>query len=439
MDLINDKVKNIFFKYLFLSFGSALITSIYSIVDMMMVGKYHGYNGTAALAIVAPVWNIIYSLGLLTGIGGSVLYANKKAKNDLSCNQYFTSSVIFSIVLAIIVWICFIFFDKPILFFFGADESLYQLAKLYIEPIKFVIPLYLFNQMLASYLRNDNDPKLATIGVLSGGIFNIVGDYLFVFVFDMGIFGAGLATALGACISFFVLLSHFFFKRNSLKLVKVDKLFSKIKEITIVGFSTFFIDVAMGILTILFNKQIMKYLGTDALSVYGIIINISTFVQCLAYAVGQASQPLISSNYSQKKYSRIKETLKYSLIVSFIIGIIWTGFSLIFPNSYVYIFMSENSEILNIAPNIIRMYCLSFLLLPFNIYLTYYFQAIMKANISFVISFVRGFCLSGILILVLPLINKDLIWFSMPITELVIFIFGVIVTIKYTLNLEKIN
>ena len=105
MDLINDKIKNIFFKYLFLSFGSALITSIYSIVDMMMVGQYHGYNGTAALAVVAPVWNIIYSLGLLTGIGGSVLYANRKAKCDLSCNQYFTSSIIFSIILSIIVWI----------------------------------------------------------------------------------------------------------------------------------------------------------------------------------------------------------------------------------------------------------------------------------------------------------------------------------------------
>lgn len=107
----------------------------------------------------------------------------------------------------------------------------------------------------------------------------------------MGAFGAGLATAIGSALSFLVMLSHFFTKKNTLRLVRPEGLVRKLKEITATGFSTFFIDVAMGILTILFNRQIMVYLGTNALSVYGVIVNISTFVQCCAYSVGQASQP----------------------------------------------------------------------------------------------------------------------------------------------------
>ena len=107
----------------------------------------------------------------------------------------------------------------------------------------------------------------------------------------MGIYSAGLATAIGSVISFVVMLTHFFSRRNTLRLIKPERLALKLHEIASTGFSTFFIDVAMGILTVLFNRQIMKYLGSDVLAIYGPIIQVSTFVQCCAYSVGQAAQP----------------------------------------------------------------------------------------------------------------------------------------------------
>lgn len=428
MDLLNDNTKKIFFKYLKAAFGSAMITSIYSIVDMAIVGQYEGPSGTAALAVVAPVWNIIYSLGLLTGIGGSVIFSTLKGKNknDSSANEYFSASLIESIVISIITWILFILFEKEILIFFGADESLLVLAHEYLRSVKMVLPLFLFNQMLAAFLRNDNNPNLATIGVLSGGLFNCFGDYFFVFVLKMGIYGAGLATSIGSLISFVVLITHFKSNKNSLKLCHVNSLMYKIKNISVTGFSTFFIDVAMGILTIFFNKQIMKYLGSDALSIYGPIINISTFVQCCAYSVGQAAQPIISSNFGANKTSRIKEVLKYALITCLCFAFFWTSFSILFPNAYIYMFMKPTENILNMAPTIIRTYTLSFILLPFNIFSTYYFIAISKANKAFIVSVFRGLIISGILVYLLPSINKDLLFFTMPITELIVFVYVVI-------------
>lgn len=249
MDLLRGNIKTLYFKYLSAAFGSALISSIYGIVDMAMVGQYQGPDGTAALAAVAPVWNVIYSIGLLVGIGGSVIFSTKRGSGmsaDGEDEQYFTAAVIGSVILAALAWVGLILFERPLLMFFGTDETLLALAQRYMIPVKVVFPLFLFNQMLAAFLRNDGAPALVTLGVLSGGIFNVFGDWFFVFPCDMGVYGAGLATALGSAVSFLVMLTHFASRKNTLRLVKPKRLTRKLWKIAVTGFSSFFIDMAMG-------------------------------------------------------------------------------------------------------------------------------------------------------------------------------------------------
>lgn len=437
MDLLQGNTKTIYFKYLSAAFGSALISSIYGIVDMAIVGQYQGPSGTAALAVVAPVWNIIYSLGLLTGIGGSVLYSAAKGngKNGQE-NEYFTAALIGSLLAGALCWFAVIFFDTQMLMLFGAEETLLPYAKQYLLPVKFTVPLFLFNQMLAAFLRNDGNPGLATAAVLSGGIFNIGGDYLFVFIFNMGIMGAGLATAAGALITFLVMLSHFVSKRNTLKLVRPRGLVVKLKQVFVTGFSTFFIDVAMGILTMLFNRQIIRYLGTDALAVYGVIVNISTIVQCCAYSVGQAAQPIISINFGAGKWQRIRETLGYALCSLAFFSIAWTALIFAFPDSLIRIFMTPTQAVQRIAPFIMRSYGISFLLLPLNIFSTYYFQSLMKPGASFFVSVSRGLVISGILIYMLPFFGgRNSIWFAMVFTETIVAGFAAYLIYKYTREL----
>ena len=196
----------------------------------------------------------------------------------------------------------------------------------------------------------------------------MIGDYIFVFTFNMGIFGAGLATAVGSRISFVVMLSHFWSKKNMLVLRKPTGIMGKLREILVTGFSTFFIDIAMGILTVLFNRQIMKYLGSNALAIYGPVINISTIVQCCAYSVGQAAQPIISINF----------------------------------------------------------------------FSTYYFQVLMKPRAAFCVSVFRGCIVSGILIMLLPIVTgANSIWFAMPITELLVAVYAIGMMSKYTKALSK--
>ena len=438
MDLLRDKIKPIYLKLLYSSVGSALITSIFAIVDAMMVGNYHGPDGTASLAVFNPVWSFVYSLAIISSIGGSVLYAKLRGEeNEEKANEYFSITIIFGIFLSIVAFLIIVLFEEPLFRFFGADDNLLNLASKYLVCIKYAIPFCIFSSIFSSFLRNDNNPLLATVSVIIGGVFNAIGDYLFVFTFDMGIFGAGLATSLGLVISTLIMMIHFFKKNNTLKLVKPTKVCKRIIKITIAGFPAGITDLSLGIISILFNHQIMKYFGTNELAVYGIITQVTAFVQCCAYGTGQAAQPIMSQNFGSKNYPRIKECLKYGIITSIIIGVFWTIITILIPNSFVHLFMDPTEEVLQIAPKIIRTYSISYLLLVINIFITYYLQAIMKSKGSLILSILRGIVVSGIIIIILPIIfNDNSIWLTMLITEIIILIISLIMINNYTNKLK---
>lgn len=144
--------------------------SSYSIGDMAIVNQYQYLDQAVALVVVGPIWKIIYSLGVMIGIGGSVILSIVKGKEDSKKgHESFSGSLIGTIILALISWLVIIFLEEPMLTLFGGEASLMPLSKQYLIPIKFVVPLFLFNQMLAAFLRNDNNPGLATIAVLAGG------------------------------------------------------------------------------------------------------------------------------------------------------------------------------------------------------------------------------------------------------------------------------
>lgn len=439
MKLLTKRIQPLYARYWAAAFGSALITCAYSIVDVAMVGQYHGPTGSAAMAVIAPIWNILYSLGLLTGIGGAILFSNARGKGaDEDKNQYFTVSLLLTIGLSLLAWVGVSCFDKELMLFFGADEETLPYTLKYLHYIKFVVPVYLFNQSLACFLRNDNAPMLATIGIVGGAVFNIWGDYFFVFQMDMGIEGAGLATAMGGLISTLVLCSHFFTRKNTMRVVRIERFFPKCGEICINGFSTFFIDVAMGILTMLFNRQIMAYIGQDALSVYSILIQLSTFVQCCAYSVGESAQPLMSINLGASHYDRVLLTMNTAVKYAAAFGLCWLGVILVFPDVIIRLFMQPTESVMAIAPTIMRTYGLSFLLLPINVASTFMFQSLLKSRISFIISVGRGMVLSGLLILLLPAIFPAFsIWYAMVITEIIIFIYVLVMLLRCEKELKE--
>lgn len=441
MDLLRDDVRKTYRRYLAAAFGSSFISTIYSFVDMIVVGQYQGPSGTAALALISPVWNIIFSLGMLFGIGGSVHFGMLRGEKDNvpgTENRYFTSALYVTGTLSALIMTVLLCFDGAIFRALGAEGELLTLALDYFRPVRFAVPCYMLGQVVAAFLRNDNDPGLATAAVLIGGLFNVFGDCYFTFVLDMGLFGAGLATAIGSALTLAIMLTHFFKRENTLRLVPIRQLSGTVGRMIETGFSAFFADLAMGIVTALLNRGIVRYAGTDALAVYGVIVYVGTCAQCSAYSVGQAAQPLFSINFGARKWDRIRRTQTCAIRSVIVFSLFWTGVSMAFPEQIVRIFMDATPGVLEIAPTIIRIYATSFLLLPFNIYSAYYFQSIMRARAALWLAVARGLVISGGLILLLPLIFKATgLWIAMPITDAITFAATLFLTIRYTKTLEE--
>lgn len=439
MDLLKDRIKPIYLKYLIAASGSSVVASVFGMVDAIAVGQYHGPAGSAALAVFNPVWSLVYSFGFLAGTGGAVLFATHRGKGDeKSAQQYFTLSILYGLLLSALAVVTIGVFNEPLFRFFGADDELLILVQQYLKPVLFALPCCLFTGILSAYLRNDGNPTLPTKAVIIGGIFNMFGDYFCVFTLDLGAFGAGLATAIGQFITVLVMLLHFKSDRNSLRLVGISQPLRKLGSVSLIGFPSAISDLALGITGILFNRQIMIWLDSDALAVYGILLQITIFAQCIAYGPGQAAQPILSQNYGAGNHDRIRECLRYALYTCAGMGIFWACIAMLFPRTLIALFMTPTPTVLAMAPAIFRTYGISFLLLPFNLFATAYFQVLMRPNTSLTASLARSAVVSGAMILLLPaLLGPDSIWWAMTITEVVVAAFCAVFMCRYTRRLAE--
>lgn len=445
MSITEAKPIQLFTKYLLASFGSAIVMSIYSLVDALCVGQYEGEVGGAALAVVMPLWTIIFSFGLLFGIGGATLMVERRGRNEIEeGNLFYTIAFIGAVSITCILWILINCFENPLLTFFGAsDSTVFSYAKKYTFWMKISLPIFLLGQFFTSFLRNDHAPMRATLAVICGGITNIVLDITLVFTCKMGISGAGLATMIGQIVSFSILCTHFISKKRQIKFVKIKQFRKTLFQIIKVGIPSFVLDIAMGALVILFNNQIVAYTDgeeeTAILAIYGVICNIVALVQSLGYAVGQASQPLLSENYGAGKMKRVKKFLKYGIFSSVCISFIAVLFLELFPKEILCMFLNveKGSLILSLCNDIERKYFLSFIFLCFNVFTTYYLQSILKAQLAFIVSLLRGLVISCSLLFILPAIfGFSSIWFTMLITESIIFIINSILILKTYQKLE---
>lgn len=271
MDLLKTNINKLYFKYLFSAFGSAIICSIYSTVDMVCVGQSVGANGTAALSCVMPLWSIIISIGILFGIGGAVAMGVARGRGDKAhADMCFTVTLFAGIIVTALLTAALALWIEPLIGFFGADETILPFAVDYAKCIVAATPAFLMGQLLIAFIRNDGAPGLALLSVVLGGVVNIVLDIYFVFGLGLGMYGAGLATAIGQYVGIAILLTHFFSKKNKLRIKRPGR--APFKNLGIYSpsvFLPFIVDLSFGIIVILFNNQIMHYAGGNELAVYG--------------------------------------------------------------------------------------------------------------------------------------------------------------------------
>lgn len=439
-DVLKSPIYPLFFQYLFASLGGALISMAYSLIDAIMIGQYEGADGSASLATMMPLWSIIFSLSYLFGIGGAVRMANARGENNYQKgDEYFTSSFILLSATFILIWALFFPFKNQFLSLFGANEHIINFLDKYSFWIILSIPFFMFGQLFSAFIRNDGRPILASAGVISGGIINIVGDYLLIFHFHLGVEGAGIATFLGQLVNFLLMSSHFFSKKRKFHFTKPTFFLSKTKEIIISGFPTFIVDLAAGIMTLLFNQQIMHYYDEDVLAIYGVICNVVMSIQALLYAVGQAIQPLVSTNLGAKQMDRVLKIRNMGYGFSLLLGLILFIITMCIPKEITSLFIKTDEHLSAISPFYMRLYFIQFLFMGFTIFSSFYFQSLLQAKKSILISLLRSIIFSSILVFVLPMIQKDAMFLTMPLSELlsIFVIIGMIIFDKTSKTYQK--
>lgn len=419
MNLLKEDVSKLFYKFLVPAVSGAVAVAAYSLVDSIAIGQGVGANGAAANAVVLPIFSLASFIALVFSIGGCVLRSQAKGEgNEEKGNAYFTVATVFLGIVSVIIWILGMFFQEEFYFLCGADEILLPYVKEYGQWIFAFHPTFVFTTFLSGYIRADGSPKFVMYVMLAGGILNVIGDCVFVFPMHMGMTGAALATILGSTLQVLLLLGYILLKKTSLKLVKPHCWIPALKKIFTVGFGAGVSSLAVIVVTFITNNQIMKYSGTAALAVYGMLGTIAAVLNSVFSGVGQAAQPIVSENYGAGNLDRCWRAEKLGMNTAVILGVIFAGLSLLFPLQITALFMQTTPEILEIAPYIVRIYGISFLPLSVNSFVIYYLQSISCPRMATVISLLRGVVLNSILLLILPwIMGENGIWWAILLAE----------------------
>lgn len=426
-DFLNKPVKQVFMRYLVPSVLATMVTSIYVLADTIIVGKGIGTIAVAALNIVLPLYNIFFGLGLLFGVGGSVLMSILRGEGDeKGANAYFSTSLVaMCVVLALSLAFFTAFMEKIALVFGGTPETMPYIMD-YMPYIVWGMGLFFFSSYLQTFIRNDGAPRLAMYAVVSGGVANIILDYVFVYNFNMGMAGAAIATVMGSGLTVVILLTHFFTKKNNLHFSLKGVRPSFIKNIILNGFASFLIEVASGVTIFVFNIQLLKYAGNTGVSVYSIISNTAIVVVCICKGINQAAQPLLSTNYGAGLYERTDKIRSLAVKVSVIICAVPVILGLVVPDFFTYIFINPDSAILSMSASAIRIYFVGFMMLGINMVFICYFQAILKNGYSMIICLMRGLILVVAFAYIFPLfMDVTGIWLAVPAAETITMLFGI--------------
>ncbi|XBX09325.1 MATE family efflux transporter [Enterocloster clostridioformis] len=419
MNLQTDNIHKIYFKYLIPTLFSGLVMSIYSLVDMIVVGQYEGAAGTAALACISPLWPFFCCLSTLLGNGAAVLFSNAKgAGNAKESRNIFTISFILICSISAVIWFVIAVFDEPLLRLFGADDTLMPLALRYMKWLKWGIPWWPLGYYLGMFVRNDGSPTLVGVATVCGGVFNIFGDFFLTFTCDMGIEGAAIATVVGQSLVFIIQLLHLFSKKNTIGFTRVTAFWQRGAKMMSIGLSSFMCSVGMGIVVILFNNQIMRYFGSNELAIYGVAGNLFTLIQTFSYGIGNAAQPIVAENMGSGKAERVRQTRNLGCYVAAGIGVASVVIALLFPSQIVRLYMKPSAEILAVAPSVLRRYFTCLLFLPFNVYATYYLQAVQRVKASMLVSLLQSVLLCTVFLYLFPaLFGRVSIWYVMLFAE----------------------
>lgn len=416
-------------RFVFPSIVMMIFTSVYGVVDGLFVSNFAGKTAFASINLVMPFVMILGGIGFMIGTGGTALVSKVLGEGDKEkANKYFTMMIIFTLLLGVILSVVGVTAMPWVARFLGATEEMMADCVLYGRIVTGFTVAFMLQNVFQSFLIAAEKPRLGLLATVFAGCSNMVLDALFIIVFKWGVAGAAIATGISQCVGgIFPLI---YFSRKNSSLLRLTKTKLEIKPLLNAcgnGSSELMSNISSSVVSMIYNFQLMKYIGEDGVSAYGVLMYVQfVFVAIyIGYAIGCA--PITGYHFGAQNHGELKNMLRKSTFLSAVSGVVLTVLAIVLSSPLAKIFVGYDEELYELTRHAFRLFAYSFLLAGFNIFASSFFTALNNGAVSAAISFMRTLIFQTSSVLILPLfLGVDGIWWAISVAEVFAFVLSII-------------
>ncbi|MDD6104083.1 MAG: MATE family efflux transporter [Bacteroidales bacterium] len=442
VELGTEKVSKLLMQYSLPAIIAMTASSLYNMVDAIFIGQGVGPLAISGLAVTFPFMNLATAFGTLVGVGASTIASMLLGqRNYTMARKVLGNVVVLNGIIGMLFTVISLIFIDPILYFFGASENTLPYAKQYMEIILLANVITHIYFGLNSLLRSSGHPKMAMAATILTVVLNAILDPLFIFVLNMGIRGAAIATVIAQCVSLVWLVILFSNKREVIHFGKgVFKLDKRIvKDSFIIGMAPFLMNFVSCFVVIFINMRLKEFGGDLAIGAYGIVNRIVFVFIMIVMGFTQGMQPIVGYNYGARNIPRVFKALKYTMVNATLV--MTFGFFLceIFPSAVVSLFTTDPT-LSEISVAGLRKIVLSFPLVASSMVISHFFQSIGKPKRAIFLSLSRQLIFLIPCMWIVPgIIGIKGVWYSFPISDLLASITAFILILQFINHYRKTN
>lgn len=416
------------FRFVLPSIVMMVFTSIYGVVDGLFVSNFAGKTAFASINLIMPFLIILGAMGFMLGTGGTALVSRVLGEGDKErANKYFSMITLFGILLGVILTVVGVLAMRPMAILLGATEAMVDDCVLYGRIVVCFLTSFMLQNMFQSFLIAAERPKFGLLITLAAGVTNMVLDALFVGVFRWGIAGAAIATGISQTVGGVVPLMYFLFSKSSPLRLRWTKFEAQpLLRSCANGSSELMSNISGSLIGMLYNAQLMRFLGEDGVATYGVLMYVQfIFVAIdIGYSIGCA--PIISYHYGARNHSELRNLLTKGLKVMGILGIVMTIAAISLSGTLANIFVGYDATLCELTRHAFHLFSFAFLLAGFNIFLSSFFTALNNGGVSAAISFLRTLVFQAASVILLPMaLDVDGLWWAASAAEALAFVVSI--------------
>ena len=397
-----------------------VFTSIYGVVDGLFVSNFAGKTSFAAINLVMPFIMVLGGIGFMIGAGGTALVAKVMGEGDAEkANRYFSMMILFTVLVGAVLTALGLVFMRPVALFLGATEEMLPSCVLYGRIVIGFTTAFMLQNVFQSFLIAAEKPKLGLLATVAAGVTNMALDALFIAGFRWGVAGAAIATGLSQCVGGLFPLIYFLRPNTSrLRLVRTRLEARTLANACANGSSELMSNISSSIVSIIYNFQLLHFIGEDGVSAYGVLMYVQfIFVAIfIGYSIGCA--PIVGFHYGAQNYPELKNLLCISVRLMTGAGMVLAALAYGLASPLAKLFVGYDEGLYALTCHAFRLFSFAFLFAGFNIFASSFFTALNNGLISAAISFLRTLVFQTSSVLLLPLLfDVDGIWYAISVAE----------------------